>query len=93
MTIFAKSAFKHGVTAEQMDDVLRSEYSEIFDEGFDRTGHYSAIYVGFDSQGNLLEVKAKFISLTTSDDDNTHVFHADKATTKYRRLFNQKKGK
>jgi hypothetical protein len=49
VTTFSKSAFKHGITPEQMDDVLRSEYSEPFDEGFDKTGHYNAMYVGFDS--------------------------------------------
>jgi hypothetical protein len=64
-----------------------------FDEGFNKTGHYCAMYVGFDSQGNLLEVKVKFTLSTTASNDNIHVFHADKATKKYQRLFNQSKGK
>ena len=92
MTIFNKSAFKHGVSREQMDDLLRSECSEIFDEGFDKTGHYCAMYVGFDSQGNLLEVKVKFIKPELNNDDH-EIFHADKAAKKYQQLFNQRKGK
>lgn len=31
MIIYAKSAFRHGITHEQIDDILRSTYSEIFD--------------------------------------------------------------
>jgi len=75
-----------------MDDVLRSIYSEIFDEGFDKTGHYSAMYVGFDSQGNLIEVKVKFVASKIFNSYQKYVFHADKATRQYQKLFNQRKG-
>lgn len=90
---FARSAFKHGITHEQIDDVLRSTYSEVFDEGFDRTGHYSAMYVGFDSQGNLIEVMVKFIEVSIGCEGYVRVFHADKATKKYCYLFTQRKQK
>ncbi len=92
MIIYAKSAFKHGITRQQMEDILRSSYSEIFDEGFDKTGHYSAMYVGFDSQGKLIEVKVKFTQSKIFNSYQKHVFHADKATKEYQKLFNQRKG-
>jgi len=90
---FRKSAFKHGITQDQIDDILRSAHTEVFDEGFDRTGHYNAMYVGFDSQGTLLEVKVKFGNSRVSSKESVCIFHADKARKKYQRWFNQRKGR
>ena len=84
---FSKSAFKHGITSERMREVLGSDYTEAFDEGFDRTGCYRVMYVGFDSQGVLLEVGVKFVGILESK----YVFHANKATTYYQELFNERK--
>lgn len=49
------------------------------------------MYVGFDSQGNLLEVRVKFVCNKASNKDDVRVFHADMATKQYQLLFNQRK--
>ena len=87
MVRFAKSAFKHGISAAQIDDVLRSENIETFDEGYSQG-------VGFDGDGNLLEIKVQFGQSKSFDvPDNVSVFHADKATKKYQKAFNERKRK
>lgn len=90
MITFLRTAFKHGITQEQMDDVLRSNFTEVFDTAFDKSGHYSAMYIGFDSNGVLLEIKVKFIPRPDVEDD-VHIFHADKATKGQQQLFNERK--
>jgi hypothetical protein len=92
MIVVTQSALKHHISREQIMDVLQSVLGEIFDEGFDSDGHYLVMIVGFDSRANLLEVKAEVIQ-TSPVSGYIRVFHASKATQKYERLFNQRKGK
>jgi hypothetical protein len=91
IVIILKSALKHGVTRKQIDDVLRSHYAEEVDEGLNRDGHYYVMFVGFDSQGILLEIRCKFVHDKFSGEDEPYVFHAAKATKKYQDIFNQRK--
>ncbi len=93
MISYLESAFKHGIDTHQIETVLRSGFTEAFDEGLDDSGHFCVMFVGFDADGRLLEVKVKFVHCTPEDDDQAQVFHADKATLNYRRLFRQRKGK
>ena len=71
---FNQSAFRHGVTEENIRYVLnRPRYEGPLDEDDDKY-----IVIGFDNSGNLLEILYKRI-----DDKAINIFHAMKC----RRIF------
>jgi hypothetical protein len=72
-----QSAFKHGVSEA---DIKRAIQNVIYDDivdGFDD----KHLLLGFDSNGNLLEILYNFI-----DEQSVNVFHAMKCRTAWRFL-------
>lgn len=80
---YIKSAFNHGLTEEDIEQVLATDATVWTTMTPSPDGHERAMVIGFDSQGRLLEVG---IELT---DDGYVVFHANKATAASQRLFEE----
>jgi uncharacterized DUF497 family protein len=76
---YSKSALKH-VTKE---DIQRAMINVIFDDILDDNKDRHLL-MGFDSNGNLLEILYNVI-----DDDTIRVFHAMKCTNEFIRLLNR----
>jgi uncharacterized DUF497 family protein len=74
---FNESAFKHGVTEEDIRGALSSV---LFDEA-DRKASDKYLALGFDTNGNLLEVIYNII-----DENTINVFHAMKCRKEYIKL-------
>lgn len=74
---------KHNVTQQDVDFVLRSDISIWTAMTPSERGNDRIMFVGFDSNGRLLEVGIEYF-----DNENLEVvFHAASATPKYRKLF------
>jgi uncharacterized DUF497 family protein len=77
---FAPSAFKHGITSEDIYHVLEHvEYDDVLDD--DNEKH---MVLGFDSKTNLLEILYNVI-----DEQTVRVFHAMKCTHTFRALLDR----
>jgi len=76
--VFVPSAFRHGVSEENICWVLLNHIADGVIEEDDETKHLS---VGFDKNGNLLEIMYNYI-----DEKTIKVFHAMKC----RKLFYKK---
>lgn len=86
MLRFRDSAFDHGITKEQIQNVLlvdRWDMTKWFKIHDDADGNSQDMVVGFDSEGTLIE-----IGLTYIDDDEV-VFHAMDATPNWRNRYDQ----
>ena len=85
ITGYAEAAFKHGVTREEMDHVL-AQYpynSQQVNHGESKNGNTTATFVGYTSQGKLIEVSVEYI------EEQDWIYHADAATPKNETLFYQ----
>jgi uncharacterized DUF497 family protein len=78
-----KNFADHGVTQEEVDQVLRSDVTAEFDLVPSQRGNERMMLVGFTSEGRLLELGIEFFF----DEDKMYVFHADDATKTYRTEF------
>ena len=78
--IFNKSAFKHGVTE---DDIRGALTTFLLDMAFDDNddGYDKFLIIGFDTKGNLIELMYNHI-----DEHNINVFHAMKCRKEYVKL-------
>jgi hypothetical protein len=81
---YRKSAFDHGITKEQIDQMLAADATVWATLPRSRDGYERAMVIGFDSEGRLLEVG---IELT---DNGSIVFHAMKATRESKQWFEEK---
>ena len=74
---------KNNITIRDADFVLRLPITVWTDISPSRRGNDRLMFTGFDSSGRLLEIAVEYFD----DEDIELVFHGDKATTKYRKLF------
>jgi len=75
---FSQSAFKHGVTEEDiLNVVINVVYDDMLDEFDDKY-----LMIGFDGKGKLLEIVYHVI-----DNETIHVFHAMKCRNSFIDLF------
>ncbi len=77
---FNDSAFKHGITE---DDIRRAFVRPLFDgliEGFDN----KFLLTGFDTCGNMLEIMYNLV-----DEHTVYIFHAMRCRKAFRMLRNQ----
>ena len=71
----------------RMDDVIATGIWE--ELGPSARGNERLMFIGFTSSGRLLEIGVEYF-----DDKNLeYVFHADDATTHYKKIFKQRIGK
>lgn len=76
------SAFRHGISEKEILSLLAYDSNRaIFEIHEDENSNLQEMIVGFSQNGKLLEIAVKY---TFSNDI---VFHASKASFKYRRLF------
>ena len=74
----------HGVSQSEVDEVLRSAVSAEFDLPPNLRGNQRVMIVGFTTQtARLLELGIEFFT----NEDRTHVFHADDAGKYYQLKF------
>jgi len=80
MLKFRKSAFKHGIDRERVEQVLSDRFgSTLWAEiESDRLGNPQEMVVGYDSNRILLEIGLTYIG------ESTFVFHAAKANFTWR---------
>jgi len=76
---FNKSAFRHGVSKEDIRCALVNwKYDDIDEDAPEKN-----LLIGFDRNGNLLEIMYNVI-----DENSINVFHAMRCQSKYYRLLN-----
>jgi len=75
---YSKSALKHVTKEDIKRAMINVIYDDILDDNKDRH-----LLIGFDSNGNLLEILYNVI-----DDNTIRVFHAMKCTNEFIRLLN-----
>ncbi len=75
---------KHDITAKDIDFVLRTDITIWCDLGPSKRGNDRLMFIGFSSNGRLLEVGVEYMG-----DDVELVLHADCATFKHRKLFRE----
>ncbi len=80
---FRSSAFEHGIEAEQVHEVIANkwEMTKWFKIHDDIHGNSQDMIVGFDANGNLIE-----IGLTYIDNDEI-IFHADHVTSAWIEIY------
>lgn len=85
MLSFRASAFQHGVTKDQMEEVLVNQWgmTRWFKIHDDHNGNSQDMAIGFDAEGVLIEVGITYV------DNDEFIFHADEATTTWERRFNK----
>jgi len=76
---YSESAFKHVTKEDIQGAMINVIYDDILDDDKDRH-----LLIGFDSNGNLLEILYNVI-----DDNTIRVFHAMKCTNEFIRLLNR----
>jgi len=78
--MFNKSAFKHGVTEQDIRSALTTFLVDIaIDDSGDEYEKF--LIIGFDTKGNLLEVMYNIM-----DEQNINIFHAMKCRKEYLKL-------
>ena len=89
-TRFLDSAFKHGFGNEEAEEVLdaANQSTRDWNEGFGEYGE-RVLYVGYDSQGTLLEVIVEYCEF--ADGDEMIVFHIDNVTKENEKKYYSKK--
>ncbi len=82
---FRASAFQHGITKDQMEEVLASQWgmTRWFKIHDDHDGNSQDMVIGFDAEGVLIEVGLTYI------DDDEFIFHADSATSSWKDKYNK----
>lgn len=76
------SAFRHGISEKEILSLLAYDSTRtIFEIHDDEHGNTQEMIVGFSQNGKLLEIALKYTAISDI------VFHANKASFKYRRLF------
>ena len=88
---FEKSAFRHGVSKDEVEEVLADPATEEFALEPSNQGNYRVMYVGFTIWGRLLEVGIECIH--SPNQVFLHIFHANKVSRQFRSLFKEAKGK
>lgn len=79
------SAFRHGISEKEILSLLAYDSNRaIFEIHEDEYGNLQEMIVGFSQNGKLLEIALKYTAT------NDVIFHANKASFKYRRLFRSK---
>lgn len=83
MLKFRASAFRNGITEDQIREVLADHWgmTRWFKINYDKHGNSQDMAVGFDAEGISIEIGLTYIA----DDDV--VFHADKVTTTWKTRF------
>jgi hypothetical protein len=76
-----ESLDRHGVLPEEADDVLATGIWEEMPPS--ERGNERLMFVGFTASGRLLEVGIEYFD----HEEREHIFHANDATTYYRKLF------
>ena len=79
--IFNKSAFKHGVTENDIRSALTTFLLDIALSADEDDGYDKFLIIGFDTKGNLIELMYNLI-----DEHNINVFHAMKCRKEYLEL-------
>lgn len=87
---FDVSAFKHGKTREDIEFLYASYLTEWFDNGVSQRGNERAMLVGFDSNGNLMEVALELITLADGTDEE-YFYHAMTATPEWQQRYEEKR--
>jgi hypothetical protein len=90
---FSDSAFKHDITEEQIEFVYASMLTEYFDNGISERGNERVMLVGFDMNGNLLEIAVELIPNEFSqdeDDDEPNFYHAMIATPSWQKKYEER---
>jgi len=87
------SAFKHKLTQAEIEVVLQSDLTEQFDEDWDENGRFCIMFVGFNANADLREVKVAFEVDPITDEitDAGEVVHADVVTPKYEQKWQEAK--
>ncbi len=85
MLRFRDSAFEHGITKEQIEDLLADKWgmTKWFPIHDDAQGNSQDMAVGFDAEGDPIEVGITYI------DDDEVVFHADTMTPTWQTRYNE----
>jgi uncharacterized DUF497 family protein len=78
--IFNKSAFKHGITENDIRSALTTFLLDVAFKG-DEDGYDKFLIIGFDTKGNLIELMYNLIN-----ECNINVFHAMKCRKEYLKL-------
>ena len=78
--IFNKSAFKHGVTEDDIRNAFNTFLLDIALNNGD-VGYDKYLIIGFDTKANLIELMYNLI-----DENNINVFHAMKCRKEYLKL-------
>lgn len=80
MLKFRRSAFKHGITSERIEQVLSDKYGSTiwFELQPDRQGNLQEMIVGYDNNGILLEIGLTYLG------ESIFVFHAARASFVWR---------
>jgi len=87
---FDPAAFKHGKTEEDIKFVYRSCLTEWFSNGFSNRGNERAMLVGFDPNGNLMEIAVELITNQIGNDEE-YFYHAMKATLEWQIQYEKKR--
>jgi hypothetical protein len=84
---------RHGVTENECNEVTAEDNltTEEFDYGYNKRVNWCMMFVGFTTKARLLEIGVEVIKIP--DDCWIHIFHADDATPRWQRRFNQRKRK
>jgi hypothetical protein len=82
---FRSSAFDHGITRNQIEEVLASIWgmTKWFAIHDDEDGNSQDMAVGFDADGNGLEIGISYI------DDDEVIFHADTMAPAWQSEYNK----
>ncbi len=80
MLKFRKSAFKHGISRERIEQVLSDEYGPTLwiEIHPDTLGRVQDMVVGYDNNGMLLEIGLTYV------EETIFIFHAAKASFNWR---------
>jgi hypothetical protein len=87
---FGKEAFKHGKTKEDIEFLYTSYLTEWFSNGISDKGNERAMLVGFDQNGNLMEVALELIA-GEDGKDKEYFYHAMDATLKWRKRYRERR--
>lgn len=85
MLKYRDSAFDHDITQDQIEEVLANKWgmTKWFPIHDDEDGNSQDMAVGFDAEGNGLEVGLSYI------EDDEVVFHADNMTLSWQTEYNK----
>lgn len=82
---FDQSAFKHGVSADEIQEVLADDNTIEIELEASAQGNYRIMYVGFTLAGKFLEVGVECVD--ADDKIFVHIYHANRTTAKFRAMY------